>query len=58
MKDFLLEKFDAQTKRDRWVEQIAADLGEKIKKYVGAGSFGWTYETKSGKILKITGDPV
>jgi hypothetical protein len=58
MKDFLLEKFEAESKRDRWIEQIAADLGEKIKKFVGAGSFGWTYETKSGKILKITVDHV
>jgi len=51
-------KFKPETRKEIWIEQIANELGEKIKDVKGSGSFGTAYETKSGKILKITTDPV
>lgn len=57
LKTMQLEKFNPTTQREIWIEQIATDLGEKIKHYKNSGSFGWVYETKSGKILKLTSDP-
>jgi hypothetical protein len=60
IKSEVLEKktLSDSEKRELWIEQIAHELGEEIKSYIGAGSFGFAYETESGKILKITTDPV
>lgn len=58
LKTMKFEKFNPETKNEIWIEQIANELGEKIKGVKGSGSFGTAYETKSGKILKITADPV
>ena len=58
LKMMKFEKFKPETKKEIYIEQIANELGEKIKDVKGSGSFGTAYETKSGKILKITTDPV
>lgn len=38
------------------IYQIAEKLGEEIIQFIGSGAYGYTYATKSGKILKITSD--
>ena len=38
------------------IEDIAADVGESVGRRLGAAANGIAYKTKSGKVLKITGD--
>lgn len=38
------------------IYEIAEKLGEEITNFIGSGAFGYTYATKSGKVLKITSD--
>lgn len=58
MNNFLFERFIPRSRADFFIKQIANNLGEKIVKFKGAGSLGRAYETESGKILKITTDPI
>lgn len=58
MNIFLFERFVPRSRADFFIKQIADNLGEKIVKFKGAGSLGRAYETESGKILKITTDPI
>lgn len=37
-------------------DKIAGELGEEITDFIGGGGFGYAFETKSGKVLKITSD--
>lgn len=41
---------------DTRILQIAEDLGEEIVDYLGNGAFGYSFKTKSNKVLKITSD--
>jgi hypothetical protein len=36
--------------------KIAEELGEVIENFIDGGSFGYAFETKSGKVLKFTSD--
>lgn len=36
--------------------KIARELGEEIDNFISGGGFGYAFETKSGKVLKITSD--
>jgi hypothetical protein len=38
------------------IHEIANELGEELVEYLGAGSFGYSFRTKSNKVLKITSD--
>jgi hypothetical protein len=52
----ITESLKQNSKIDKWITKIADELGEEIIEYKGAGSFGYAYETVSGKIIKLTAD--
>lgn len=39
------------------LKQLAMEMGETIKEFLGTGANGKAYETESGKVLKYTEDP-
>jgi len=39
------------------LKQLATEMGETIKEFLGSGANGKAYETVSGKVLKYTEDP-
>ena len=39
------------------LKQLATEMGETIKQFLGTGANGKAYETESGKVIKYTEDP-
>lgn len=54
--DFLYEWTTKNPIIDSRIKEISEELGEEIINYLGKGSFGFAFKTKSGKVLKITSD--
>lgn len=48
--------WDVQEQFYRYIDHIAAAIGEQIDKKLGMGANGVAFLTKSGKVLKITAD--
>lgn len=46
-----------ETAADDYINQLARSMGETIKDRLGSGVNGTAYETTSGNVLKLTGDP-
>jgi hypothetical protein len=46
-----------ETAGNDYINQLARSMGETIKSKLGSGVNGTAYETTSGNVLKLTGDP-